>query len=543
MKIKKINLAEPSKLTEDYINGEASIQSFFNYDINDQECYQKRLNHLNKLDYEREALADYLVQFNQKFQPHDKVLNNIERLKDPQAVVIVGGQQAGLLMGPLYTVHKCLSIIQLAQEQERALNVPVIPVFWIAGEDHDYDEVNHVFAYQQEQKAVKKLPYKMPGAGMTSVSDIDMDHDQLEKWLEQVFQAYGETAYTKNLLEQVKSVAKISRTLVDFFAGLIHQLFGKHGLVLLDSGDSRLRKLETNYFKAIIDHNQEIASAVVTQLNELEANGYHVQLDQSTDSVNLFINNRNERVLLYHMEGEAYGNKAKSMITTKADLYEVAERHPEQLSNNVVTRPLMQEMLLPTLAFIGGPGEIAYWSALSPAFHELSLEMPPVLLRHRLIMVNRKTTQWIEQKGLDILAVLSKDFNREKTAWLDSQHEWDVEATFNMVKESVLTAYAPLSGLAKAVDSHLERLSNKNGHLVVKQLEYMKQAIERNIEQKHTVELSKFERVKASLFPNDSPQERVWSIYYFMNYLGDDIVERLLETSFPFEGRPYIVYL
>jgi len=541
MQIEKINLTEPSKLTEDYINGKAAIQSFFDYDVNDPKCYQKRLNYLDKMNYEREALADYLIQFNQKFQPHDKVLNNIERLKDPHAVVVVGGQQAGLLTGPLYTIHKCLSIIQLAQEQEQALGVPVIPVFWIAGEDHDYDEVNHVFAYQQE--AIKKLPYRLLEAGMTSVSELDIDHNQLEKWLEQVFQAYGETAYTKNLLEQLKMVAKTSQTLVDFFAGLIHQLFGKHGLVLLDSGDSRLRKLEAKYFKAMIDHNQGIASGVVDQLNKLEKNGYNVQLDQSIDSMNLFINDKNERILLYHVQEETYGNKAKSMITTKADLYEVAEHHPEQLSNNVVTRPLMQEMLLPTLAFIGGPGEIAYWSALSPAFHELSLEMPPVLLRHRLVLVDRKTMQWIDQKELDLLTILSKDFYKEKEAWLDAQHQWDVEGTFNTVKENVLAVYDPLSGLAKEVDPHLEKLSNKNCHLVVKQLEYMKQAIKRNIEQKHAVELSKFERVKASLFPSDSPQERMWSVYYFMNYVGDDIVDRLLETSFPFEGRPYVVYL
>ncbi|GGE41272.1 putative cysteine ligase BshC [Pullulanibacillus camelliae] len=541
MEIEKIHLTEPSNLTEDYISGKASIQSFFDYDISDPECYKKRLNYLNEMSYDREGLTDYLHHFNQPFQPHDKVLNNIERLKDPRAVVVVGGQQAGLLTGPVYTIHKCLSIIQLAQEQEQALGVPVIPVFWIAGEDHDYDEVNHVFTYQNE--TIKKHSYRIPGAGLTSVSALDMDHDQLNNWLERVFQAYGETAYTKDLLEQVKLAANNSRTLVDFFARLIHQLFGKHGLVLLDSGDDRLRQLEARHFTAIIDHNREIAAGVVNQLEKLAANGYHVQLDQSLDSMNLFINNKDERVLLYQMDGETYGNEAKAVMITKDELYATVEHKPERLSNNVVTRPLMQEMVLPTLAFIGGPGEIAYWSALSPAFHELGLEMPPVLLRHRLIMADRKTTRWLEQKGLDVAVALSEDFYRKKAAWLEAQHEWDVEATFNTVKANILKAYAPVSELAGAVDPHLEGLSQKNRDLITKQLDYMKRAIERNIEQKHAVELSKFERVKASLLPNGSPQERVWSAYYFMNYWGFDVVDRLLEAPFQFDGRPYIVYL
>ncbi|WP_229745355.1 bacillithiol biosynthesis cysteine-adding enzyme BshC [Pullulanibacillus pueri] len=541
MRIEKLNLPETSNLTADYISDNGTIGRFFDYSTQDMACYQKRLEDLHKRSYNREGLVDYLMAFNQQYEASPKVINNIQKLKDERTVVVVGGQQAGLLTGPVYTIHKCLSILQLAHQQEKALGVPVVPVFWIAGEDHDYAEVNHVFAYHQE--TVRKLAYHQKGTGLDSLSRIDIDKQRLNVWIESVFQAYGETSRTKALLAQVKQDAEASKTFIDFFARQIHRLFGDSGLILMDSGDPKLRHLESGFFNQLIAENEKISGSVVTQLEALRASGYTVNLDQSLESANLFIHDQDERILLYRKDKQTFVNENKGYQVSRAELLDIAETHPERLSNNVVTRPLMQEFLLPTLAFIGGPGEIAYWSGLKEAFHVFDFKMPPVVLRHRLTMVDRKTEKWLKGKQLTVEDGLSESFYKEKEAWLGRQHQWDVEGVVKTVKKEMASAYTPLAALAAEVDSELETLTQKNQEIINNQIDYMKKTIERRIRQAHSTELRKFDRVKACLLPDGSPQERVWSTFYFLNYWGSEVIDELLQTSLEFDGKPYIVYL
>lgn len=157
MRIRKVNLKEPSKIMEDYINHFDRLSSFFVYDYHNETAYKERLAYLSDRDYDRDGLADYLLSFNQKYQPDQKVIDNIEKLRNKDAVVVVAGQQAGLLTGPAYTIHKCISILKLADEQEKKLGVPVIPVFWVAGEDHDFAEVNHVHLLDEDRTRKHKL--------------------------------------------------------------------------------------------------------------------------------------------------------------------------------------------------------------------------------------------------------------------------------------------------------------------------------------------------------------------------------------------------
>src|SRR5699024_6256726 len=156
-----------------------------------------------------------------------------------KSVVIVGGQQAGLGTGPMYTVNKIISIIKLAREKEAQLKIPVIPLFWIAGEDHDYDEINHLFI--DEDDKLKKLPTRQEAFIKKSVSHIELDQEKTEKWLRQLFLSLQETEETRDLYEQMKDILKKSKTFVDFFARTLFYLFQGEGLVLFDSADQGAR--------------------------------------------------------------------------------------------------------------------------------------------------------------------------------------------------------------------------------------------------------------------------------------------------------------
>src|SRR5699024_4099919 len=226
MAVQSIELKNRNKLVRQYVNGE--LEDLFAYDpFNDT---NKRIAHLQERNFPREELAKYLKAMNETWQAPEATFYEIERLRDERSVVVIGGQQAGLLSGPLYTVHKIISIIKYAREQEELLGIPVIPVFWIAGEDHDYDEINHIFTH-----AEGKLKKRMIGQvewEKKSISHIPLDEEMTKEWVKQVFNDLVETEYTRHLASFIFEAVEQSNTFVDFFARIIFGLFKEEGIVL-----------------------------------------------------------------------------------------------------------------------------------------------------------------------------------------------------------------------------------------------------------------------------------------------------------------------
>ncbi|HET6871501.1 MAG TPA: bacillithiol biosynthesis cysteine-adding enzyme BshC [Sporolactobacillaceae bacterium] len=540
MDVRLIDLPKPTQLVEDYLGSSSKIRSYFEYDFNEPSSYKNRLNEVKTRSYKRSELIEVLKAFNTKLNSPKPVIDNIERLASEDAVVVVGGQQAGLLTGPIYTIHKCLAILQFARKQEETLGVPVVPVFWIAGEDHDYAEVNHVHVYADHR--IRKAPYRIKGSGQVAVSDLPLNHDELDVWIKDVFKSFGETDYTAELLQTVREKAQKSDTLVSFFAHLIQTLFGKYGLVLMDSGDPALRQLESDYFIQMIEKSGEIAKGVTKQLALLSESGYKVNLDQSFESGNLFLNKEEARILLSRDEHD-FVNYEKGVRLSKEELQSIAKEKPFLLSNNVVTRPLMEDLVLPTLAFIGGPGEIAYWSALKPAFETMGIKMPPVVPRLHLTLVDRKSEKWLQSKKIGLTEALSGQVQAAKEAWLLEQHDYQLEAHFDATKKAMHEAYTPYREMALAIHSELDHLSQGNWERIEAQLAYLKKQMDRHLRLRFKTELDHFDAVEALLLPNGGPQERIWSAYYFLNYYGPDLVDRLMEGSYDFNGRQHAVYL
>src|SRR5690606_7913242 len=199
----------------DLITNNIDTYKFFDYDIHSPLVYEKRRNDIIARSFPREELVDYLIRFNSRYHDDKYTISNIKRLLDPASVVVIGGQQAGILTGPLFTIHKIISILKLAKEQEKKLQVPVIPVFWIAGEDHDFAEINHL--YVKERNTIKKkiIPQKQMRKSM--VSNTVIDKEIVLGWIHEVFETYGETDFTNQLLDLLQKNLERSETYVDYF--------------------------------------------------------------------------------------------------------------------------------------------------------------------------------------------------------------------------------------------------------------------------------------------------------------------------------------
>src|SRR5699024_9611526 len=539
MRIKSLMLETKNNLIKDYRHEDEQMMTHFNYSpFND---YEKRLNDLNEQSFAREALVEVLHKQNKRWDAGEQSINNIDRLKDKQSVVVIGGQQAGIATGPLYTINKIISIIQFAREQEATLNVPVIPVFWIAGEDHDYDEINHV--YMNKANRLKQHKLKQYVAEREAISHISMEKSHVKAWLDEYFLSFRESPYTKKIYEEITASIEKSATYVDLFAKIIYKLIPTSGLVLIDSRNDSTRQLENEHFVEMINNQEAIAKTVYQSLQHMRQSGYHIALDVAENDGNLFLMHEKERVLLERDAAGYWVGKNEEVKLTTDELLEIATNEPERLSNNVVTRPLMQEKIFPTLAFLAGDGEIAYWSVLKEAFETLNLKMPPILPRLSITYVSRSVQKVLEKKELNIDDVINKGVHRQKMNWLASHEFAPIDVLSEELKQSISELHEPLSEVAKKFGDDVVGVAEKNLMYLLQHVEHLENRLTKEMEKTYKDGLLEYEHVSNELKPFNQLQERVWNILPWINEYSVTWLEELTNESFDYEQNHYLIYL
>ncbi|WP_226658372.1 bacillithiol biosynthesis cysteine-adding enzyme BshC [Pseudalkalibacillus hwajinpoensis] len=540
MRLKETFLPGSNAIATDYIAEKPTLSAFFDYTYQDDSSYEQRYKELMERHQDRTKLTQHLILFNEQFEAEEPALRNIERLKQPEAVTVVAGQQAGVLTGPLYTINKAISVIKLAEEKEQKLGVPVIPVFWVAGEDHDYHEVNHIYSYDEGRERKEAVPQKQ----MTkqALSDISLDHEAINTWTRDMLKRFGETSYTKEIQGFLEGVTEKSNTYVDHFCYIMTKLFSKHGLVLVDSGNRDFRRLQTDAFKQMIQQNESINEGVLTQAAHLREENYPIGVDLDDQQANLFVKVNGERILLERLDGRFEG-KTTSVSFSKEEMLELAERQPEDLSNNVVTRPIMQDFMFPVLGFVAGPGELAYWALLKPAFHTFGIKMPVIVPRLTFTLIERHIHKYVDDLSLSEDEILKSGIDHLKETYMRQLDDVGIGPTFKDAKLKVEEIHQNLRDLTESVDRGLNRFAEKNGRFLQRQLDLLQQKLYQSLEYQHENTLAKFDEIGFALKPNGAPQERKWNAVYYLNWHGLDFVDQMMELELPFNDKHKVIYL
>lgn len=541
MRIQPINIQTQNKLIQDYRNENEQIMQHFDYNPFESDVFLKRLEDLQHKNVNREQLANVLHSLNTNWNAPSSTFANIERLRKDDSLVVIGGQQAGLLTGPMYTINKVISIIHLARQQEEQLRVPVVPVFWIAGEDHDFDEINHVF--MQDQSKMKKYKLLQRVLDKKAVSNIAIDEDIAYEWIDTLFGKLNETNYTKDLYDSIRGYLNNSETYVDFFAQIIFQLFENEGLVLIDSNDSQVRQLESSYFVNLIENQPKTTNAIMKSFKGMTELGHSLSIDAASNDANIFYQNGYERVLLVRSDNGDWIGKNNEVSLTNEEILNIAKHKPELLSNNVMTRPLMQELVFPTLAFVGGPGEISYWSVLKEAFHVNNMKMPPIIPRLSFTIVERQVEKLLNKYKITVEDAVSNGVMEVKENWLAAKSDPSVEHLANQLKQTIDEAHQPLRELAKSIRSDIGDLANKNLDYLLRDVAFLEKRILKTIEEKYKMEINEFNKLQLSLRPNGGLQERTWNPLPWINQYGTDFITELSEQSCSYEKEHFLIYL
>lgn len=541
MDVQSIKL-DQSKLMQDYRDRKESIYQHFYYDPFQINNFKRRQDYITKQKYQRENLVEILKTQNRKWGMSDQVEKQIDTLLDPNASVVIGGQQTGLLTGPLYTIHKIVSIIIQAKEQQDYLKQPVIPVFWMAGEDHDFLEVDHVYTLDENELHKTRINDQTPFDVKLPLSKRELPKDT-QAFVDRVFASFQETEHTKAVYDLVTQALLASDTYVDFFACFIQQLFQEEGLVLVDAADDDLRRMEKDYFIKIVDHQQEIATSVVNRLQELSKDDYHVSLDVTATDAHLFYHHEGERLLLEVDDSGDFVTKGGGARFTKESLKETIEASPEKFSNNVVTRPLMQECVFPVLSFVGGPGEIAYWAALKDAFVALDLQLPIVTPRLSLTLMKRNHQTLLNDYQINATDLINYGTYQDKMNWLKRQTQSPIDETVNEVKKQFTQDHKPLQDLAASISSDLHDLTQTNLDQIQEQINYIENRLMQAVKEKNQVTVNHFDTLDLFYRPEGGLQERIWNITYWLNEIGLSLPQELTKLPARWEQDHQLVYL
>ncbi|WP_127582757.1 bacillithiol biosynthesis cysteine-adding enzyme BshC [Paenibacillus koleovorans] len=545
MRIEEYRWLSNQPLTRTYMEHYSAVGDLYAYDPMAETSLIERAAWLDASSgsrpaADRGALCDVLAAYNREIGNSAEAMAAIEVLRDPRTLVVVGGQQAGLFGGPLLVLYKAVTAILSARSAEAALGRPVVPVFWIAGEDHDWDEVNHIQVLT-DSFAVHKIKLGTAPEKKGPVSGVSVSAEEWEAALQQLDESLMNTEFKGPLMEQVRELCLSSGSLSDGFAKLMARLFGNYGLILIDSADPAVRRLEGPMFSLLAERERELSGVLLGGQERLRGLGYEPQAEVRAEQANLFIVHEGERLLLSVSADGGYTDKRGALRLTGEELAAIARDKPELLSNNVMTRPLMQDYLFPVLSVVLGGSEIAYWGLLKDAFAFFGMQMPVLLPRMEFTLVEGTLQKQMKKYELDFEAVI-REFDRRKQAWLDAQGSLQLAGKFADVKEKFADLYKPVVDAVGELNPGMRKLAETNMQKLLEQIEFLETRAGEAFESQFETALRHWERLRVSLLPLGKPQERVFNAFAYLVKYGDGWLKELLSTPMQPDGRHRIVY-
>jgi bacillithiol biosynthesis cysteine-adding enzyme BshC len=350
---------------------------------------------------DRNLLCDALQDMNAAWGAGEETLKNIQRLREADCLAVVSGQQAGLFSGPLYTIYKALSAVKLAGCLTQRNN-KAVPVFWIATEDHDFLEVAKAEFIGRDCKLTRvEVSPDLHQEGQP-VGRVIID-SSINAVVDRLLELLPSSEFTPDLEAELRDAWRPGRTYAEAFARMMTSLPGRHGLVLLDPLDQRLKELAAPLYASAALRAHEIATAIEVRSRKLVEAGYHAQVTASENSFPLFIHDAGgARHALTRSPDGKYTTKQEDKAYTVEELSQLALAHPEQFSPNVTLRAVVQDYLLPTIAYYGGAAEIAYFAQTAEVYRLLERPITPILPRSSLTMIERHTGRVLERYGLTL---------------------------------------------------------------------------------------------------------------------------------------------
>ncbi len=483
------------QIVTDYLSGSLKSENIVDWDYSlDQLNVNKNQPFNSKI---RAVVHQAFLNQYSNFELSQKESRNITLFSEEGTYTITTGHQLILLGGPMFFYTKIKDVIKLAKQASTNEN-PVLPIFWMASEDHDYEEISSVDLFG------KKI--SCPGENKGPVGRIDKTH--FESFLIEVNHILGEGAEFSRIKQIINNAFISGENLSQITRRLVRELFKEEGLLILDADTKELKALFTEIIHKELFEQLTIKSSE-KHINRLKS-VYKVQVKPR--EINLFYieNGIRKRIV---QTNEGFTTPDELLVWTNQEMKDLINFSPEKISPNVLLRPIYQELLLPNLAYVGGAGEIAYWLELKPVFNAFKVDFPIPLLRNSYFMISNKNADWLDENKIG-LQTLFKDIDIQvnKLTKSLSSNILSFEEDFQFLKDFFLR----LKLKGAEINPQLEKVVNGEEIRANSALKNVEKRFVNAEKKNREQELSKLKNITNKLFPFGKPMERVNSYIPFL---------------------------
>ncbi len=508
-----------SKLFLDYISGSVSLQPFVSV-FPEITSIEKLTTQIETRNFDRNTLSTVIrKQYEKASILDEKTLKLIESLKEKNTYTVTTGHQLQLAGGPLFFTFKILTTIRLAEELNKKGDKKFIPIFWLASEDHDIEEINNISLFDKEFKW-------SPDIDGTPVSG-SLSTGGLQEFFSQVFELLRGSRYETELKKLLTSsyLDSCSRNLSVATTRFVSQLFKDFPLLVIDSNDPSLKRMFVDVLHKETETGFSYEEAKTTT-SQLEQAGYSGQA--SIRELNLFYINESNRERI-DKDGRTFRTLTGSKEWDKDSIQTEIEEHPERFSPNVILRPVYQQVILPNVAYIGGPAEVAYWLQLKGVFEKAGAVFPAVVHRNSAMIVEKKMLDKIEKTGVAIEDLFTQE--EELVTSFVKKHASQIDLSNE--KEKVSEHFQSVIMKAEKTDPTLKPAAEAELKRIIHSMDAFEHKLLRAEKHKQEQSVNQLRKAKQKLFPGNGLMERQETILPYYMKFGPGFIHELYKAMEP----------
>ena len=506
-----------SRIFLDYVSANENLKPFYSY-APDTNGYSQAMN---EMQYEEKNRAVLTAAIKKQYadsgiQVPEKLFS---KLQETGTLTVTTGHQLCLFTGPLYFITKIATTIRLAEKLESETGKKIVPVYWMASEDHDFAEIASVNLFG------KTISWEKPANGAVG----KLETDSLQTVIEELKSVLGQSSEAVNLFSLFSKVYAPGNNLATATRNLVHEIFEKK-VIVLDGDDAELKKL----FLPVLENdlkNQTAFHSVNDSIGQLKQIGYEAQVNPR--EINVFYTGKNFRERI-EKNGEEYRALNSEIVFSKTELEAELKNNPAAFSPNVVLRPLYQQTILPNLAYVGGPGEIAYWLEYKKMFDDLKTFFPVLQPRSFILLSDSSAQKKMDKLGISVKTLfgeieeLVKSFVSERAG---------ADLNFDSEKSELKKVYDTVISKSETADPTLKKSAEAELQKALNSLDALLGKMLRAEKQKQETDISQLRKLHSVFFPNGVLMERYSNfIPYWLQTNGELIRMIEKEISFPVNG-------
>jgi bacillithiol synthase len=524
------------RLAADYAYDFRSVESFFSGNPADRASWADAIARTQAHERRRAEIAAVIADQQARRDAPPRAREAGRLLADRKTVAVITGQQAGLFGGPLFTLLKAMTALKLAEQVSRDHGVPVVPVFWIDAEDHDWEEVRSCTVFDESLTPhTVSLPSRT-AAEPSPVATIQLDADAIAKATDELRALLPATDFRDSLIDALRRAYAPGLGMAEAFGRWVEHVLGDRGLVVYDSSDAASKPLVAQVFARELSMPGQTVKLAAIAGSDLRARGYHAQVNAQDDSLALFHLTGGRHSIRQENGGFLVGDRQYPASA----LVQQATSEPKEFSPNVLLRPVVQDTIFPTICYVAGPNELAYLGQLRGVYEHFGVPMPLMFPRASATLVDSATARFLNKYKMPLEALQAQD-EAALNDLLRSQIPPAVEDSFTEAAQAIEAGMARLIQAIPALDPTLEGAARSTLGRMQHDLQTLHGKMISAAKRRDETLRRQFMRARALAFPSGHAQERTIGFVWFLNQYGPALVDRL-DEELPLDlGRHWIV--